>query len=189
MGTILLDALLWIIVIAQALAIAILVRQLAEVEALARVHKYVKSQPLRPGTIAPDFQALDLQSDQIVDSARWRGRGIVLLFVSPACHLCKKVLAELSSASPATLANLVVYCDDEEGKCAGYLAGLDRKATLLTRQAATDVSYLYRVTAFPVAVSIDERWIVTDVRNVTTLADVTVSSERNTNPVEQLDAA
>jgi hypothetical protein len=184
-----LDVLLWIVVIVQALAIAVLVRQLAELEALARVHKHLKSQPLRPGTVAPDFQAKDLQSGEVIDSARWRGRSIVLLFVSPACNVCRRVLAELAAASPAGLADLVVYCDDEEGKCAGYLAALAHKTTLLTRESATDVSYLYRVTAFPVAVSIDKRWIVTDVRHPTTVADMMAASDRHTDPVEQLDAA
>lgn len=186
---VLLDVLLWILVLAQGLAIAVLVRQLAELEALARVHKHLKSQPLRTGTVAPDFRARDLQSGEVVDSAQWRGRSIVLLFVSPSCAVCKRVLAELSATAPAALANLLVYCDDEQGTCAGYLAALEHQAALLTREPATDVSYLYRVTAFPVAVSIDERWIVTDVRHPTSVADMTAPSDRSADAVGQLDAA
>lgn len=146
-------ALLWLVVVIQALVICVLAHQFAELRKLAGSGSASLS-GLPIGTLAPEFRASELLSGKAVASTAFRGRRTVLCFLSPDCHTCRGLAAELSGRDPAELSGLVVYCNAGAAECRRFLADAALAVPVLCMEQA-DVAGQFLVSSFPVAVVID----------------------------------
>jgi peroxiredoxin len=69
---------------------------------------------LKQGQVAPDFKAAD-QDGKSLTLASFRGRGLLLAFVSPSCSGCLERLGEIRSlAASAPGLQVVLVCDSNE---------------------------------------------------------------------------
>ena len=151
----------WIVVVAQGLAILVLVRELADIKDFLGSHRRGIMKVLPVGTAAPTFEALDFTTRSVVSSEMWQGKAVRLLFVSATCALCRKLIAELAVA--ATLPkDLAVYCDGELDRHSERLALIAPRVTVLS-MASRSVPTLFGVSEFPVAVTLDEGWRVAEI--------------------------
>jgi len=97
------NATLWLVVIALAVALLAVVRQLGVLhERIAPVGALMLANGLKVGESAPQIAAQDLDGRAVtVGAARADERATLLMFVSPSCPVCKALLPVLKSSLAA----------------------------------------------------------------------------------------
>jgi methylamine dehydrogenase accessory protein MauD len=85
---------LWIVVVVLALTVAALARQIGVLhERVAPLGALTTKTAVEVGQAAPEFDVIDLGSRSLhIGGRRADGRSQLLLFVSPSCPMCKKLL-------------------------------------------------------------------------------------------------
>jgi hypothetical protein len=172
--------LLWLVAIVQGAIIVALVHQLDALRAIANAGAPVASK-LPVGAEAPEFSALELQSNHPVHSSIFRGRRIVLCFMNADCHACRALAFELSQKSADTLSGLVIYYDAAVTSVGAVFQALAAKVPVLCKEAI-DVSMQFGLDKFPVSVIIDESWRIAGTGNPLRADDLLASL---TEAVEQ----
>ena len=97
------NAVLWVMVIALAVALLAVVRQLGVLhERIAPVGALMLAKGLKVGEAAPQVAAADLEGRQLsLGMERTDGRAMLIMFVSPTCPVCKALLPVLKSSLTA----------------------------------------------------------------------------------------
>ena len=156
------NALLWVAVIALALLVLALARQVGVLhERIAPVGALALGRGPRVGEAAPGVTAPTLAGAPIaLGGASLEGRATLLFFLSPSCPVCKSLLPALHSViSREDPALRLVYASDgpePEHHAFARAHGLDLAAYALS----TELGLAHRVGKLPYAVLIDAAGVI-----------------------------
>jgi hypothetical protein len=153
---------LWLVVLIQGILVLLLVHRLTQVRPAGGFIQPLPSE-LPIGGRAPEFSGIDVRSGSVLTSSILRGRITVLLFVSPECSGCKRLVYDLVSVSASLLDGVIVVCHGTMQSCAAALAQLAARVPILCADQARGLSE-YKVSGLPVSVVINPDWTVADVR-------------------------
>lgn len=119
---------LWIAVVLQGFAICVLVYRNSQLLKVAAAGSAIGGHAT--GADAPAFEAKNLRTGEIVShrqmGGQMGGQRTFLLFVTPSCSDCRKLMAELASLMEKlatatdgnnTFTGLVIYCDGANRGC------------------------------------------------------------------------
>lgn len=150
---------LWVAVVVEGLAICALLyknNRLLEIAAAGVSHQAV-------GMPAPSFRATDLRTGAVVSNDQFVGSRTFLLFVTPACPSCQRLMVELNDmyhAGVGQAGTLLAFCDGSSRACVdAFLDNLHRHngMALLTEYDAK-LADLFGVRALPALVEVDRAW-------------------------------
>ncbi len=147
-------ALLWALVVFQALVVVALLRQIAELKRYVEQGGLPASNQLPAGTPAPAFSALDLRTRQSFSLQSLNGQGGVLLFLSPDCTVCRGLADSLRAEGRDALPPILPVCEGDDKGCATFLERLGAEFPLLL-DARQQVGGLFHVEGSPTAVVLD----------------------------------
>jgi methylamine dehydrogenase accessory protein MauD len=155
-------ALLWVLVVALAVVVAALARQIGVLhERVSPAGALIGREGPRPGEAAPVVEVEDWSGRRLrIGAPDPEGAGTLLLFVSPGCPVCRVVLPvarSLRSAEAGRL-QLVVASDGSRAEHEGFVREhqLERERYVLS--AALGLAW--QVPRLPYAALIDEQGIV-----------------------------
>jgi hypothetical protein len=110
---------------------------------------------LPEGSPAPEFGGPELRSGHYTSSRDLDGRGVIILFLSPECEVCKS-LADSLRAAGTEAPPVIALCQGGEQACAGFATRLGKEVPLLFR-GAQETAAAYGVSGFPTAVVVDTK--------------------------------
>jgi hypothetical protein len=119
------------------------------------------------GQQIPDFTVSGPEGE--VTAEQLRGRSSVLLFLSVGCGPCEQLAAQLRDADPEDLPHLLIVVTGPEGPHGLNLP--TRLQTVIEHEA--EISHPLSVVGTPLAIAVDSEGIVTAVRVVNTLEQLT----------------
>jgi hypothetical protein len=100
---------------------------------------------------APSF-ALETMRGREIDSDRYRGRLLSLLFVSPSCASCAASLEQLALVAVRAAGNIVLVCDGDRDECQALA---DRFASIdVIHDAQRRLRRLFEISKYPMSVLI-----------------------------------
>jgi peroxiredoxin len=139
---------------------------------MAKLAGGLSTRGLPIGSNAPIFEATDHLSDQRVGVQIFRGRGGVILFLTPTCPMCADLVSKLVGAEPNQVAVLLAICRSGRTSCVGFLSQLNRKFRTLVDETG-ETAKMYDVTAFPTAVVVDSELKIRAYGHPKDLVDIT----------------
>jgi methylamine dehydrogenase accessory protein MauD len=153
---------LWAAVIALALVVWALTRQIGVLhERIAPVGALMLRKGPQVGEPAPPVDVNDLEGrTHHIAAPRDDGRSVLVVFVSPSCPVCKAILPVLKSSrlSERDWLEILLASDGEAGAHRQFIAaqGLEQFPYL----NSTALGLAYQVSRLPYAVIVDERGIL-----------------------------
>jgi methylamine dehydrogenase accessory protein MauD len=155
------NALLWAAVVALALVVLALARQIGLLhQRLAPTGALALAGALRPGEPAPVLEVLDFAGQRVtVGGPDAAGRSTLLVFVSPTCPVCRTLLPALRSLAKRERSLRVLLASDgarPEHEAFVREHGLDAFGYLLSEP----LGLAYRVPRLPWAASIDAQGVL-----------------------------
>jgi methylamine dehydrogenase accessory protein MauD len=150
---------LWIAVVALALVVWALTRQIGVLhERIAPVGALMLKQGPQVGEPAPQVEVQDLEGrTHRIAAARDDGRNVLLVFLSPSCPVCKALLPVLKSSrlSEREWLEIILASDGEAASHRQFIAaqGLEQFPYV----NSTALGMTYQVSRLPHAVIIDEQ--------------------------------
>ena len=150
---------LWIVVIALALVVWALTRQIGVLhERITPVGALMLRKGPQVGEPAPQVEVPDLEGrSHRIAAPRADGRSTLMVFVSPSCPVCKAILPVLKSSrlSERDWLEIFLASDGDSAAHRQYIAahGLDQ----FTYLNSTALGLTYQVSRLPYAVIIDEQ--------------------------------
>lgn len=151
------QVLLWILVLALALTVLALARQVGVLhERIAPAGALMMGKGPVIGDPAPELEVLDRDGRRhAIGTSREDGRATLLVFVSPTCPVCKTLLPVLKSSrrSEASWLEIVLASDGDEATQASYVAREDLGAFPFVISAPLGIAY--KVGRLPFAALID----------------------------------
>lgn len=154
--------LLWALVVLLALAVLALARQIGILhERIAPLGALVTSHGPQVGDPSPVFEVQDIQGRPLrIGGERSDGRGLYIVFVSPECPICKKILPSLKvlARNERRQFDFVLISDGEERDHWGFIRefGLQEFYYVLS----SDIGVTYRIGRLPYAVLLDAKGVV-----------------------------
>ena len=119
----------------------------------------------RPGRYAPDFSLADLDGNQVMLSDH-RGKKVILNFWATWCPPCRAEMPDLERLArehEGTVTVLLVDLEEEEAQIRPFLDDIGITLVPLL-DAEAKVATLYRVSALPTSVIIDEDGVIQEVQ-------------------------
>jgi len=151
------NALLWVLVIALALIVLALVRQLGVLhERISPVGALMLAKGLKVGELAPALAVTDLAGQPLtIGGTRADGRTMLLMFVSPTCPVCKALLPVLKSSrkSEQGAVDIVLASDGEEAAQQTFVR--EHGLGVFRYVVSAPLGISYQVSRLPYAVLID----------------------------------
>jgi methylamine dehydrogenase accessory protein MauD len=152
------NALLWVLVIALAIVVLALVRQLGVLhERITPVGALMLAKGLKVGELAPPLSVADIEGQPlIVGGARSDAKSVLLMFVSPTCPVCKALLPMLKSSrkSEQGWLDIVLASDGEIPAQLEFVKAQGLEGFRYVVSAPLGISY--QVSRLPYAVLIDQ---------------------------------
>ncbi len=151
------NTVLWVLVLALALVVLALVRQVSLLHArISPVGALMLAKGLRVGEPSPVIEAVDLAGVPLtVGGARADGRSQLVMFVSPTCPVCKVLLPVLKSSrrTEQDWLEIVLASDGDEGAQRSFVTaqGLE----VFPYVVAESVGLGFQVSRLPFAALID----------------------------------
>ena len=148
---------LWIAIVLEGLAICVLVYRNSQLLKVAAAGGAIGNHAA--GADAPAFEAKDLHTGEIVSHRQMSGRRTFLLFITPSCSDCRKVMGELAEETEgdSAFAGLLVYCDGANRGCLNaYPDRLGQVPVLVEHN--DNVHRLFGIRALPALVELDHAW-------------------------------
>ena len=156
------QAVLLVVVLALAVVVFALARQIGVLhERVAPLGALMTDHAVDVGQAAPVLEVTDLAGEKIrLGGARPDGRSQLLLFVSPTCPMCKKLLGVAKSFVKSERRHLwlALVGDGERGEQEKFVR--DQKLQGLPYVLSPVVGMTYQVGKLPYAVLIDEAGVV-----------------------------
>ena len=156
------NAALWLIVIALAVALLALVRQLGVLhERIAPVGALMLAKGLKVGEMAPTVSAQDLEGRSItLGLARADERATLIMFVSPTCPVCKTLLPILKSSlgSERDWLDIVLASDGDVASQRDFV--LTHRLGGFPYIVSAPLGISYQVSRLPFAVLIDAQGVL-----------------------------
>lgn len=115
------------------------------------------------GMPAPNFLATDLRTGAVVSNDQFVGSRTFLLFVTPACPTCHRLMEELNDmyrVGVAQAGTLLAYCDGSSQGCVDAFSHSLRSLNGIPLLAESDAELvdLFGVRALPALVEMDRAW-------------------------------
>ena len=154
--------LLWLVFALLALAVFALARQIGVLhERVAPLGALMMDSGIEVGDAAPRFELTDIFGRQLeIGGRREDGRSTMLLFVSPSCPVCKKLLSVvrwfMKSEGRSLDLVLVGDGDPEEHRALAKRYGLESVPFVI----APEIGMRFQVGKLPYAILVDEQGIV-----------------------------
>jgi len=154
--------LLWALVVLLALVVLALARQIGILhERIAPLGALVTAHGPQVGEPSPVLDVRDIRGRPFrIGGERSDGRGLYIVFVSPECPICKKILPSLKvmSRSERHRFEFVLVSDGEERDHWGFIQefGLQEFPYILS----SDLGMTYRIGRLPYAVLLDDKGVV-----------------------------
>jgi len=149
---------LWALVVFQGLVALALLRQLAELRAIAGRAPLPNEDSLPVGTSAPDFEGFDCRDGRPMSSRDVDGGEAVMLFFS-ACPTCIQLADDLRRVTAADLPPIMAFCVGGEGPCSNILEKLPPHVPLLLKDS-DEIARRYQISSSPTAVVVDSRRVI-----------------------------
>jgi methylamine dehydrogenase accessory protein MauD len=154
---------LWIVVAALVFLVMGLLRQLGLIQLRLGIDPGVLITPegLERGSQAPDFEAVDVQTERLTRATDFRGRRLILIFLSPNCLACRELIPHLNEFANErrSESSIVVICYGMKRSCAEFRRMFRLELSLLA-DPENKIAVLYQVRATPFAFLIDENGLV-----------------------------
>lgn len=155
--------LLWGIVIVLAFMVMGLLRQLGLIQLRMGIEPGVLITPegLERGVEAPDFEAIDVQTQRLIRLDQFRGKRVVLLFLSPNCLACRELIPHFNEVARAEQGKIEVLavCYGAESVCGEFARQFHVHPTLVA-DPTNAIAARYQVRVTPFAFLIDEYGLV-----------------------------
>ena len=152
------NVVLWVLVIALALMVLVLTRQLGVLhERITPVGALMLARGLKVGEAAPRVEVNDLEGAALaVGGSATSGRSLLLMFVSPTCPVCKVLLPVLKASrkSEQGWLDIVLASDGELAEQREFVQAQGLEAFRYV--VSTPLGVTYQVSRLPFAVLIDE---------------------------------
>ena len=156
------NAALWIVVIALAVALLAVVRQLGVLhERIAPVGALMLAKGLKVGEIVPQVAAQDIDGhSRTLGAPRTDERATLLMFVSPTCPVCKALLPALKSslASERDWLDIIMASDGEISAQREFV--LAHRLGGFPYIVSAPLGISYQVSRLPFAVLIDAQGVL-----------------------------
>lgn len=157
------NLLLWIAVIALALAVFGLSRQIGVLlERVAPAGALITGKGLRPGELAPELDLIALGGERVHIGGQRRGdqRSTLVFFLSPTCPMCDAVVPGVRSLarSERSWLDVVLASDGDDADHEAYVRrkNLDALPYVVSRE----LGLRFRVGQLPHAALVDEKGMV-----------------------------
>ena len=153
---------LWVVLIAMAAVLLGLVRQLGVLhERVAPVGALTMDRGPKVGEKSPIFEVPDLHGKLIrVGGANQAGRSLFVVFVSPSCPVCKKLLPEVKSIARAERRWLDVALSSDGDRAENRKFVSAERLEELPFLFSSEIGVAYQIGKLPYAVLIDHEGIV-----------------------------
>lgn len=155
------QVLLWVIVVALAVVLLALLRQIGILQArVAPVGALVPGEAPAVGTPGARLTLRDIRGEAVqIGGVRDDGRATLIVWVSPQCPVCKALLPVLEalSRSEAQWLDIVLASDGPVEEHREFAAGLGRR---LRYVLSTELGLAYQVPQLPFAVLLDAEGVV-----------------------------
>lgn len=147
---------LWVAIVVEGLAICVLLyknNRLAEMAALGGVEGH-----LAKGKVGPRFETTDLRTGEVVSQGQLLGMRVSILFVSPSCQDCRRLMAGLAETLAGTerVDGLLASCYGDGQNCSGTFESLSNVPLLEDHEG--DLSGPFGIRAWPALVELDAAW-------------------------------
>jgi methylamine dehydrogenase accessory protein MauD len=156
------NAVLWLLVLLLAAAVLALARQVGVLhERIAPAGALMLRRGLAVGEAAPILEVADLEGRaHQIGSARTDGRSTLLLFVSPACPVCKSLLPAVKSSrkDERSWVDVILASDGDSAEQRAFVAAQGLAGVPYVVSAALGLAY--QVSRLPFAALLDERGIL-----------------------------
>ena len=156
------NAVLWLLVLLLAAAVLALARQVGVLhERIAPAGALMLRRGLAVGEAAPILEVADLEGRaHQIGSARADGRSTLLLFVSPACPVCKSLLPAVKSSrkDERSWVDVILASDGDSAEQRAFVAAQGLAGVPYVVSAALGLAY--QVSRLPFAALLDERGIL-----------------------------
>lgn len=143
---------LWTMVICLGLIAVEVLRELQKLQKVVTTAGFPNKLALPIGTPAPSFAAYDLRIGQITQGHLFDSSGGIVLFLSPSCTICKRLVHSLIVSKPSLV--MTTICRGRQDECRTFLRQLGTDIPLFVDSAGT-VGTLYQVLGPPTAVILD----------------------------------
>ena len=110
--------------------------------------------PLAVGSRAPRFSAVDARSGRVVTSRVLDSQTTAILFLSSGCSICRHLAYSLKGFIEANSISVLAVCKGGQHDCEEFLESLSTQVPLVL-DPRSEVSELYGVSSYPVAVIVD----------------------------------
>jgi methylamine dehydrogenase accessory protein MauD len=151
------NAVLWVVVIALALVVLALARQLGVLhERITPVGALMLAKGLKVGEMAPAVPVTDLDGKTLtIGGPRPDGRSLLLMFVSPTCPVCKALLPVLKSSrkSEHESVEIVLASDGDLAEQKAFVR--EQGLEVFRYVVSTPLGISYQVGRLPYAALID----------------------------------
>ena len=155
------QAILWLIVIALSVVTLALARQIGVLhERVAPMGALMTDRGPQVGEMSPVLEAPDLRGVRLkIGGPSARGRDTLLLFVSPTCPVCKKLLPLVPRFARAEHGlEIVLVGDGDRGEQERLVH--QHRLENMTYVISPEVGMVYRVGKLPYAVLLDEGGVI-----------------------------
>jgi methylamine dehydrogenase accessory protein MauD len=156
------QVILWIAVAALSAIVLALIRQIGVLhERIAPMGALTIDKGPRVGDKSPVFELIDLANRPLtIGAPHAGGRSQLLMFVSPTCPVCKKLLpiAKSVAAAESRWLDLIFTSDGEPSEQNAFIARHQLESYPFV--LSSEVGMTYRVAKLPYAVLIDDQGVV-----------------------------
>jgi methylamine dehydrogenase accessory protein MauD len=154
---------LWILVVAMAIIVLGLVRQLGVIHLRLgpEDNLLVTRDGLELGSISPNFHATDVMSRKNITLEDLQGRQSVLIFVSPSCSPCQELLVDIKYFQKSKNGKInIIVISQSDFQTSMALAREHKLKIPVIADSEGLISNLYQVRATPFAYRLDEECVV-----------------------------
>lgn len=145
---------LWLLTVFLTLIAIGLLREITVLKRSLGEQGFAMEAPLVIGSRAPNFSAVRVGSGRKESGDILRGRASLVVFISPQCATCLRLVHRLQSVPGVDFFSVVTVCKGNDNDCSGFLDPLGSGAALLL-DTDGEVAKLYGVSGYPAVVVVD----------------------------------
>lgn len=155
--------LLWLVVAATAFVMVGVLRQLGLIQLRLGPDSgaLITPEGLERGIEAPNFETIELSTKRLVHLSDFRGRRVLLIFLSPTCSPCRELIPHLNEVALGyqDKVEVLAVCHGSESACAEF-GRLYLLKPILLADPTNKIAAQYGTTITPFAFLVNEDGII-----------------------------